>query len=159
MSKKAQSEGRQVIARNRKASHDYALLETYEAGIVLNGSEIKSIRAHNINLGEGFIQERDGEMWLLGVHITPYKQASKWDDLDPVRPRKLLLHKKEIARLISRVREKGLTIVPTMLYMVRGRAKVEIAVAKGKRVYDKRESIAKRDTQREIERALRERDR
>lgn len=160
MSKKtASKDNRAIIARNRKASHEYFIEDTYEAGLVLYGAEIKSIRAHNINLGDGFVQERDGELWLMNVHVSPYKQADRFEKLDPMRPRKLLLNKKEIARIITRVREKGYTVVPTMVYLVRGRAKVEIAIARGKKSYDKRESIAKRDASREIQRALRERDR
>lgn len=150
------TDGRLIITRNRKASHDYTLLETFEAGIVLNGAEIKSIRAHNINLGDGFVQERDGELWLMNVHITPYKQASRFHDLDPLRPRKLLLNKKEIAKIITRTRERGFTVVPTQVYLKRGRAKVEIAIAKGKKTYDKRDAIARRESDRQIRRALKE---
>ncbi len=149
--------GRKIITRNRKASHDYHLLESFDAGLVLFGSEIKSIRNNQINISDGFVQEREGELWLMGVHITPYKQASRFDVLDPMRPRKLLLHKKEIARVIDKLRERGLTVVPVSVYLERGFAKVEIALAKGKKSYDKRESIAKRDADREIQRALRER--
>jgi SsrA-binding protein len=152
------SAGRKVITRNRKASHDYHLEDSYEAGLVLTGTEIKSIRANQINLGDGFVQEQGGELWLMGVHITPYKQASRFDAVDPVRPRKLLLHKKEIARIIDKLRERGYTMVPTLVYLEGGRAKVEIALAKGKKLYDKRQSIAKRDAQREIQRAMKERD-
>jgi len=148
-----------VVARNRSASFDYSLGERFEAGIVLNGAEIKSIRASNINITDGFVQEANGEMWLYGVHITPYKQASKWDKLDPMRPRKLLLHKKEIARLITKLRERGFTIVPTMVYLKDGRAKIEIAIAKGKKQYDKRDSISQRESDRQIQRALKDRDR
>ena len=147
-----------VIARNRRASHDYHLEETCQAGLVLVGSEIKSIRANRINLHEGFVQERDGELWLISVHITPYEQAGVYGYVEPLRPRKLLLHKKEIARIISRVRERGYTVVPTMVFLQRGRAKVEIALAKGKRQYDKRADLAKRDSDRQIRQALKERD-
>lgn len=149
--------GRKVISRNRKASHDYHLEETYDAGLVLTGSEIKSIRANQINLGDGFVQEQGGELWLLGVHITPYKQASRFETIDAVRPRKLLLHKREIARIIDKLHERGYTMVPTTVYLERGRAKVEIALAKGKKLYDKRQAIAKKDAQREIQRALKDR--
>lgn len=145
-----------VITRNRKASHDYTLLDTYQAGIVLTGSEIKSIRQNQINLRDGFAQERDGELWLLGVHITPYEQSGTYGRVEPDRPRKLLLHRKEIAQIIDRIRERGLTAVPTMVYLQRGKAKVEIALAKGKREYDKREAIAKRDADREVRQALKE---
>ena len=146
-----------VIARNRKAAHDYTLGETFQAGLVLTGTEIKSIRANQINLREGFVEERSGELWLLGVHVTPYAQAGIYGAVDPVRPRKLLLHKREIAQIIDRIRERGLTCVPTMVYLQKGRAKVEIALAKGKKLYDKRESIAKRDAEREIRQAMKER--
>lgn len=145
-----------IIAKNRKAQHDYHLERTYQAGIVLQGSEIKSIRANNINLRDGYVQEQNGELWLIGVHISTYNQAGIYGQHDPLRPRKLLLHKREIAQLISQSRERGYTIVPTMVFLHRGRAKVEIALAKGKKQYDKRESIAKRDSEREIRRALKE---
>jgi len=149
---------RSVVATNRKAHHDYTLEDTLEAGLVLMGSEIKSIRDHRVNLKDGYVEDRNGELWLLNVHISPYEQASVFGH-DPLRPRKLLLHKKEIARLITRIRERGYTIVPTQLYLKDGRAKVEIAVARGKRQYDKRAAIADRDSKREIDRALKERDR
>jgi SsrA-binding protein len=148
--------GIKVITRNRKAQHDYTLERTYDAGIVLQGSEIKSIRSNNINLQDGFVQERNGELWLMGVHISPYEQASVFGHHDPVRPRKLLLHKKEIAQLIDQSRERGYTIVPTMVYLERGRAKIQIALAKGRKQYDKRAVIAKREADREIRRALKE---
>lgn len=153
----ATTDGIKIIARNRRASHDYHLETTYQAGIVLVGSEIKSIRGNRVNLQEGFVQERDGELWLMNVHISPYEQAGIYGYVDPMRPRKLLLHKKEIAQIISRVRERGYTVVPTMVFLQRGRAKVEIALAKGKRQYDKRADIAKRDSDREIRQALKER--
>jgi SsrA-binding protein len=145
-----------IVARNRKAQHDYHLERTYDAGLVLQGSEIKSIRANNINLRDGFVQEREGELWLVGVHISPYNQASQFDHHDPTRPRKLLLHKKEIAQIIAKIRERGYTVIPTMVYLQRGFAKVEIALAQGKKLYDKRQSIAKRDSEREIRRTLKE---
>jgi SsrA-binding protein len=151
-------QGRKVVSTNRKARHDYEILDTYEAGLVLTGSEIKSIRAGHVNLREGFVQVRDNELWLLNAHIAAYDQAGKFGH-DPLRPRKLLLHRKEIDRIAARVQEKGLTIVPTALYLTRGLAKVEIALARGKRQYDKRESLRRRDSQRQIERSLREHDR
>jgi SsrA-binding protein len=151
------SAGRKVITRNRKASHDYHLEEFFQAGLVLQGSEIKSIRQNRISLQDGFVQERDGELWLLGVHISPYEQASIFGHSDPLRPRKLLLQKREIARIITRLRERGYTAVPTQVYLERGLAKVEIALAKGKRLHDKRQTIAKRDAEREIRRALKDR--
>lgn len=151
------TEGIKVIARNRKASHDYHLEETFRAGIVLTGTEIKSIRANRINLQDGFVEERDGELWLVGVHITPYEQAGIYGYVDPMRPRKLLLHKREIRQITSRIRERGYTCVPTMVFLERGKAKVEIALAKGKKLYDKRDAIAKRDSDRELRQALKER--
>jgi SsrA-binding protein len=146
--------GIKVIARNRKASHSYHLGDTFQAGLVLQGSEIKSIRANRVSLPEGYIEERGGELWLVGVHIAPYEQASIFGHTDPLRPRKLLLHKREIARITDFIRERGATAVPTMIYLERGRAKVEIALARGKKLYDKREAIGKRDAQREMQRAL-----
>lgn len=147
---------RLVIATNRKARHNYTLEETLEAGLVLVGSEIKSIREHRVNLGEGYVEERGGELWLMDVHIAEYKQASRFGH-EATRPRKLLLHRKEINRLMGRMREKGYTVVPTQLYLKRGRAKVEIALARGKKQYDKRETIAQRDSDREVRRAMKER--
>ncbi len=145
-----------VVATNRKAAHDYFLGDRYEAGIVLTGSEIKSVRAGQINLRDSYVQARDNELWLLNAHIAPYEPAQR-EGHEPRRPRKLLLHRREIARLITQVQQKGFTIVPTQVYLRRGRAKVEIALARGKRQYDKREAIGKREVQRQIERALKER--
>lgn len=153
------TDGIKIITRNRRASHEYHLERTYQAGIVLTGAEIKSIRANNINLQDGFVQERDGELWLLNVHITPYQQAGTYGYTEPLRPRKLLLHKKEIATIISRIRERGYTVIPTMVFLQKGKAKVEIALAKGKKLYDKRADVAKRDTDRQIRQALKERSR
>ncbi len=147
-------EGVKVIARNRKASHDYYLEDNFEAGLVLMGSEIKSVRANRVSLADGFVQERGGELWLMNIHIAVYEQASIFGHSDPLRPRKLLLRRKEIAEIISRMRERGYTVVPTMIYLQKGRAKVEIALAKGKKLYDKRDSISKRDAERQIRRAL-----
>lgn len=145
-----------IVAKNRKAHHDYHIEETFEAGVVLMGSEIKSIRANKVSLREGFVQERDGEMWLMNVHIATYDEAGIFGHSDPLRPRKLLLHKRQIDQLSSRTRERGYTVVPTMIYLSKGRAKVEIAIAQGKKQYDKRETIAKRDAERQIRRALKE---
>jgi len=147
--------GVKVVATNRKAAHNYHLGERYEAGLILTGTEIKSIRAGRVNLGDGYVQPQDGELWLLNVHIAPYDPAGRQGHA-PRRPRKLLLHRREINRLVSRVQERGYTIVPLRLYLKNGRAKVEIALARGKRKYDKRQAIAKRDAQREVERALKE---
>jgi SsrA-binding protein len=140
-----------VLATNRKASHEFFLMESYEAGLVLQGSEIKSIRAGQISLAEAYVQIDNHEAWLMDAHIAPYTQASVYNH-EPRRPRKLLLHRTEIRRLWNEVRKKGVTIVPTKVYLKEGRAKIEIAVAKGKRLYDKREAIAKRDMQRDNER-------
>lgn len=148
--------GVKVIATNRKAGRDFFLEDRHEAGLVLLGTEIKSIRAGRVNLSDGYVQPRDGELWLVNVHIAPYDPAGKHGH-DPRRPRKLLLHRREIDRFTARVLERGYTIVPTRLYLKGGRAKVEIALARGKRKYDKRQAIAKRDAQRDVERALRER--
>lgn len=150
------TEGIKIIARNRRASYDYHLEKSFQAGIVLVGSEIKSIRANRINLQEGFVQERDGELWLMNVHISSYEQGGVYGYVEPMRPRKLLLHKKEIAQIISRIRERGYTVVPTMVFLQKGRAKVEIALAKGKRQYDKRDTESKRDSDRQIRQALKE---
>ncbi len=144
-----------VIATNRKAYHDYHLEQTFEAGIALTGSEIKSVRAGRVNLRDSFVQIRDGEAWLVDAHIAQYEQASR-ENHEPKRDRKLLLHKQEIARLAGRVQEKGYTIVPLRMYLKGNLAKVEIALARGKRLYDKREAIAKRDSEREMEREWRE---
>ncbi len=144
-----------VIATNSKASYNYTLGERYEAGLVLIGSEIKSIREHKVSLSEGYVEERGGELWLLNVHIAEYPQANRFGH-EPLRPRKLLLHRREIAHLIGKLRERGYTLVPTRLYLKKGRAKVEIAVAKGKKLYDKRQAVAKREADLEIRRRLKE---
>jgi SsrA-binding protein len=144
-----------VVASNRKASHEYFLLERYEAGMALQGSEIKSIRAGQISLAEAYVQIDGREAWLVDAHVAPYEQAGIYNH-EPRRPRKLLLHRSEIRRLWNEVRQKGVTIVPIRVYLKSGRAKIEIAVAKGKRLYDKRQAIAKRDAQREVERQFRE---
>lgn len=153
--KHQESENRPV-ATNRKASFDYSLERTFQAGIVLQGSEIKSLRARNLSLGDGYVQERNGELWLLGVHIAPYEKSDSFEQSDPVRPRKLLLHRKEINQILSRIKEKAYTLIPTKVYIERGRAKVEVALAKGKKQYDKRETIQKRDAERAIRRAIKE---
>jgi len=148
--------GIKVIASNRKARHQYQFHDIYEAGLVLMGSEIKSIRAGRVSLQEGFVIFEGGEAWLVNVHIASYDPASKQNH-EPKRRRKLLLHRREINRLRGRVQEKGYTVVPTKLYLKDGRAKVEIALARGKRQYDKRQTLAKRDSKRQIERAIKER--
>lgn len=145
-----------VVATNRKARHEYFLFDTYEAGIALQGSEIKSVRAGQVSLAEAYVSVDRGEAWLVNAHIAPYDQAGHFSH-EPLRPRKLLLHRSEIARLWDQVRQKGVTIVPLRVYLKEGLAKVEIAVAKGKKLYDKRAAIAKRDAEREVERELRRR--
>jgi SsrA-binding protein len=142
-----------LIAENRRARHDYHLLERYEAGLVLTGTEVKSLRDGKANLQRAFADVRGEEVWLVGAHIAEYTQGNIANH-DPDRDRKLLLRRQEIASLIGKVREKGLTLIPTRLYWKNGRAKVEIAVARGKEVRDKRRDIAKRDADRQIERAL-----
>ncbi len=147
------------VAQNRKARHDYFVLETFECGIVLTGTEIKSVRDGKINLKEGYALIRDGELWLTGVHISPYEKGSYYNH-DPLRDRKLLMKKHEIVRLFSKVREKGLTLVPLSVYIKDGkRAKVELALARGKQLFDKRDAIAERDVKRSMERAVRRSDR
>jgi SsrA-binding protein len=145
------------IATNRRASYRFNLLERFEAGIVLTGTEVKSLREGNVQLKDAYAVERDGEVWLIGMYIAPYGPASR-ENHDPERPRKLLLHRSEIDRLIGRTHERGLTLVPTRVYFSSegSRAKVEIALARGKDVYDKRESIRRRETAREVQRELRE---
>ncbi len=142
-----------IVATNRKASHEYFILENFEAGLALRGSEIKSIRAGQISLAEAYVRTDGKEAWLVEAHIAPYEQASIFNH-EPRRPRKLLLHKKEIRYLWDEVRQKGVTVIPLKVYLKDGRAKIEIALAKGKKLYDKRETIAKRDFQREVERSF-----
>src|SRR5690606_806843 len=140
----------QPIAENRKARHDYFVEETYEAGIVLVGSEVKSCRAGRVNLRDAYAQIKDGEIFLLNCHISPFEPASRFNH-EPLRPRKLLMHKAEILRLYGKVRERGFTLVPLRLYFnQKGKVKVELALAKGKRAHDKREDIAAREARREI---------
>ena len=146
-------EGR-LIAQNKKARHDYTILDTIEAGIVLQGTEIKSIRNSRINLKDGFVRIRNGEAYLYNVHISPYEQGNIFNH-DPLRTRKLLLHKKQIARLIGESKITGMTIVPLKVYIKDGYAKVLIGLAKGKREYDKRETLKRKDQERQIDRALR----
>jgi SsrA-binding protein len=149
-------EGTKLVASNRKAFHDFFIDETYEAGIALVGTEVKSLREGRINLRDSYAEVKDGELYLVGVHISPYEQGNIWNH-DPLRPRKLLLHKEEIRRLIGKVNERGYTIVPTRVYFKGGRAKVEIGLARGKRLYDKRTDLAKREADREVEREFRRR--
>ncbi len=147
-----------IVATNRRAYHDYHIEETHEAGLVLTGTEIKSVRAGSVNLKDSYAVVKNGEAWLLNVHISSYEPASR-QNVDPDRTRKLLLHRGEINRLMGRVQEKGLTIIPLRMYLKHNRAKVELALVRGKRQYDKRAAIAKRETDREIQRALKEHER
>ncbi len=143
--------GIKVVATNRKARHEYFLLDTYEAGLVLKGSEIKSIRAGQVSLAQAYVSVDNNEAWLVNSHIAPYNEASR-NNHDPVRTRKLLLHRSEIRKLSDKVRQKGATVVPLRIYLKDGKAKIEIALAKGKKQYDKRAEIAKRDAKREMDR-------
>lgn len=143
--------GIKVVATNRRATHEYQIEEKYEAGLVLTGTEIKSVRASQVSLQEGYVQEEDGELWLVNVHIARYEPAGRLNH-DPRRPRKLLLHRREINRIIGRMRERGYTVVPLKMYLKNGKAKMEIALARGKRKYDKREAITRRDMEREARR-------
>lgn len=149
-------QGVKVIARNRRARHNYHIEDTIEAGLVLTGTEVKSLRAGRASLTEAFAQISGDELWLHGLHIPEYAQGT-WTNHDPRRTRKLLLHRKEIDRLASQVAERGFTIVPLSLYFSGGKAKVELALARGKRTYDKRHDLARRDAAREVDRALRRR--
>ena len=142
-----------VIAKNKKSRHDYFILSTYETGIVLKGTEVKSIRENRINFTDSYARVKDGELWLIGMHISPYEKGNIFNH-DPLRPRKLLMHSREIERLRRNTEEKGLTLVPLSIYLKNGRVKVEIGLAKGKRLYDKREDKATREAKREVERAL-----
>jgi SsrA-binding protein len=148
--------GIKQVAANRKAYHDYFVEETYEAGLALVGTEVKSLRDGRINLRDSFAEIRGHELYLVGVHISPYAQGNLANH-DPLRARKLLLHAREIDRIIGKVNERGYTIVPTKVYFKGSRAKVEIGLARGKRQYDKRADLAKKDAQRDMERALRSR--
>ncbi len=144
--------GRKLIAQNKKARHDYSIEDVYEAGLVLTGTEVKSLRAGRANLTDGFATVDDGEVWLRGIHIPEYTQGT-WTNHEPRRARKLLLRKEEISRIIGKVKDSGVTLVPLALYFHDGYAKVEIAVARGRKNYDKRQAIAERESKREAERA------
>ncbi len=144
--------GTKLISNNKKAFHEYFILETVECGIVLVGTEVKSLRQGNCSLKESFVKIRDGEVFLYGMHISPYEKGNIFNR-DPLRVRKLLLHRKEIAKLQTKVEEKGVTLIPLEIYFLDGRVKVKLAVAKGKKLYDKRESIAAKTADREMERA------
>ena len=152
----AREQGRKVIARNRRAYHDYRIEDTYEAGLVLTGTEVKSLRAGRASLQDGFAQITGDEVWLHNVHIPEYTEGT-WTNHTPRRIRKLLLHRKEIDRLVSKTAEQGLTLIPLSLYFRDGNVKVELGLARGKRTYDKRQDLAKRDAVREMDRAMKRR--
>lgn len=156
MAKKMKPKPANQLAENKKARHDYNILETYEAGLVLTGTEIKSVRDGKTNLRDGFIRVRNNEAWLENVHISPYKEGNQFN-VDPLRNRKLLLHKKEIRKLLAALTQQGHTAVPLKMYLKHGYAKVLIGVAEGKKLYDKRETLKRKDQQRDIARALRAR--
>ncbi|MHB8927638.1 MAG: SsrA-binding protein SmpB [Bacillota bacterium] len=153
-----QQDGIKVVAENRKAWHDYFIDETFEAGLALTGTEVKSLRAGKANLRDSYAGLEKNELFLYNMHISPYEMGNRFNH-DPLRTRKLLMHRSEIKRLTSRVREKGFTLVALRLYFKRGRAKVELGLARGKKLYDKRAQIAERDARRDTERELRGRDR
>jgi SsrA-binding protein len=150
--------GEKVIATNRKARHDYEILETYEAGLVLRGTEVKSLREGQVNFKDSYAAINGNEAWLIGCHIAPYHHGSDANH-DPDRSRKLLLHRREIARLLGKTAERGLTLVPLRLYFKEGRAKLEVGLARGKKIYDKRASIRERDERREMAKEVRARQR
>lgn len=150
--------GQKLIAENRKARHDYFILEAVEAGLVLTGTEVKSMRAGRVNLKDSYIFIQNDEAYIEGMHVSPFEQGNRFN-VDPLRQRKLLLHKKEITKLRVKTQEKGLALIPTKLYFKDGRVKLEVAVAQGKKLYDKRATEAKRTAEREINRALRDRER
>jgi SsrA-binding protein len=149
----AREQGRKFIAQNRKARHNYDIEDTYEAGIVLTGTEVKSLRAGRASLVDGYAEVRDGEVWLRNVHIPEYDQGS-WTNHEPRRSRKLLMRRDEISRLIGKTRERGLTLIPLSLYFKDGYAKVEIALAKGRKTHDKRQALVEKQAKREAERAM-----
>jgi SsrA-binding protein len=140
-----------IICQNRKARHEYHIEDTFEAGMVLLGPEVKSIREGRINLKDGYVEIKAGEAWLQNVHISPYTFATNTSRLDPLRPRKLLLHKRQIKKLAGKIKERGYTLIPLKVYFSDGKAKVEIALAKGKKIYDKRESLKRKTMDREFE--------
>ena len=145
--------GIKVIAENRKAYHDYFIDDKYECGVVLSGTEVKSMRAGKVNLKDSYCQVKEGELWLIGVHISPYENGNRYN-LDPMRNRKLLMHKKEIIKLFSKTKLEGLTLVPTKCYFKDSKVKFEIGLARGKKNYDKRDAMGEKDAKRDIERAM-----
>jgi SsrA-binding protein len=152
----AREKGSKLIAQNKKARHDYFILESFECGVVLTGTEVKSLRAGRASLLDGFAQVRDGEIWLSGVHIPEYNQGS-WTNHEPRRERKLLLHKEQISKLIGKSKEGGATLVPLSIYFKDGKVKIELALAKGKKAHDKRATLMEKQAEREVERAISQR--
>lgn len=152
------SEGVKVIAKNKRARHDYHVVDSVEAGVVLKGTEVKSVRLGKVQLVDGYVKVQDGELYLYGAHISPYEQGNRFN-VDPRRVRKLLMHRAEIVRLERQVMEKGMTLIPLSFYLKAGRVKVEVGVCRGKKSYDKRETIRGRDADRDMERAVRRRTR
>jgi SsrA-binding protein len=152
MSPKGDAEGQRTVVSNRRARHDYEILERFETGIVLTGAEVKSLRGGRGSLAEAFARVREGEVWIEGMHIPPYEQAMDKRTYDPTRPRKLLLHRREIERLIGKTAERGLSLVPLRIYFAHGIAKMELALGRGKRAFEKRHSIVEREHQREMQR-------
>ena len=152
---KKKTEGVKIIATNKKAYHDYFIEDTYEAGIALEGHEVKSLRLNNVNMKDSFAIVKNGEIWLVGVHISPYKMATMFK-IDPVRNRRLLLHKSEINKLKQKVEQKGYTLVPTKMYFREALVKVEIGVARGKELHDKRDAIAEKENKKKIDRIMKE---
>jgi len=146
---------KKIVANNKKALHDFFIDDVYEAGLELTGTEIKSVRAGAVNLKDSFAKVKDGEVFVYNMHISPYEQGNRYNT-DPMRPKKLLLHKKEIRKLDQALSQDGLTLVPLDVYLIKGKAKLSLAVAKGKKLYDKREDIAKRDAKRDIDRKMKE---
>jgi SsrA-binding protein len=153
---KKDTDGRKMVAQNRRARHEYDIEETLEAGLVLTGTEIKSVRAGHVQIQDAYARVEDTEVWLHNLHIAPYEQAGRFNT-DPDRPRKLLLHRREIDRLFTKAQEKGLALIPLSIYLRRGFAKVDVAIAKGRKLYDKRQAIAERDAKRDQQRAMSER--
>lgn len=149
MARKVDNEGIKIVASNRRARHEYEILETWEAGLVLQGTEVKALREGHVNLGDAYGEIRDGEGWVVKMHIGPYEQGNR-ENHEPFRPRKLLLHRREIRKMLPKLEEKGLTLVPLRLYFREGRAKIELGLGRGKKLHDKRESKAKQDVQRRI---------
>jgi SsrA-binding protein len=154
MSPKADPAGQKTVVSNRRARHDYEILERFETGIVLSGAEVKSLRGGHGSLAEAFARFRDGEIWLEGMHIPPYAQAADKARYQPTRPRKLLLHRKEIERLVGKAAERGLALIPMRVYFAHGLAKVELGLGRGKRQFEKRQAIAEREHRREMEREV-----